>query len=207
MTYPPTAPTGLAGETLPTVTTGARSYGWWGMVWLIATEAAFFALLIVSYVFIRFRHTIWPPPPIPPPDLGLPLAMSAVLWASSIPVAVAERAARSGDRRRLRAGLLGGFVLGTAFLATQVFVEYPRMLEDLRPTTNAYGSLFFLITGFHGFHLAVGLLLSLWTQIRAWAGAFDEHRHAAVQIFALYWHFVDVVWLFVLLTVYVFPHV
>jgi heme/copper-type cytochrome/quinol oxidase subunit 3 len=132
--------------------------------------------------------------------------MSAILWSSSLPVHIADRAIRRGNQRLLRIGLLAGFLLGATFLGMQALVEYPKVLAEFHPSTNAYGSLFFTITGFHGFHVVVGLLISLWTQMRARQGAFDEHRHVTVQNFAMYWHFVDVVWLFVLLTVYISPH-
>jgi heme/copper-type cytochrome/quinol oxidase subunit 3 len=77
---------------------------------------------------------------------------------------------------------------------------------EFTPRTNVYGSLFYTITGFHSAHVLVGLALSLWTQARAWTGAFDEHRHVTVQNFTMYWHFVDVVWIFVFLTIYISPH-
>ncbi len=132
--------------------------------------------------------------------------MSAILWSSSLPVHIADRAIRRGNQRLLRMGLLAGFLLGATFLGMQVLVEYPKVLAEFHPSTNAYGSLFFTITGFHGFHVVVGLLISLWTQMRARQGAFDEYRHVTVQNFAMYWHFVDVVWVLVLLTVYISPH-
>lgn len=185
---------------------GPRSYAWWGIVWLILTEAALFAMLIFSYFYLRFRQPAWPPAGIDPPPLMLPLIMTVILWSSSLPVHLADRGIRRGSQTWLRWGLLAGFALGATFLALQVFVEYPATLSEFTPHTNVYGSLFFVITGFHGFHVAVGLLFSLWAQARAWAGALTRDRHVTVQTFALYWHFVDIVWLFVLLTVYLSPH-
>jgi heme/copper-type cytochrome/quinol oxidase subunit 3 len=203
----PTVATGVPGERLPIVATGPDSFGWWGMWGIIATEAMLFGSLLASYFYLRFRAgAAWPPGGIHKPELVLPLIMSAILWSSSIPVHIADRAIRRGNHGLLRFGLLAGFLLGATFLGMQVLVEYPKTLTEFHPTTNAYGSLFFTITGFHGFHVVVGLLISLWTQMRAWQGAFDEHRHVTVQNFAMYWHFVDVVWVLVLLTVYVSPH-
>lgn len=201
------APTGLPGEVLPEVATGPRSFGWWGMVWLIATEATLFAILIASYFYLRFRNgPDWPPGDIPPPELALPLVMTAILWASSIPVHIADRGIRRGDQARLKAGLAAGFLLGATFLVLTLAVEWPHTLREVTPTTHAYGSMFFTITGFHATHLAVGLLVSAWTQARAWQGAFDRHRHLSVQTFAMYWHFVDVVWAFVLFSLYISPN-
>ncbi len=66
--------------------------------------------------------------------------------------------------------------------------------------------MFYTVTGFHLSHVLVGLSVSAFTQVRAWQGAYDEKKHVSVQNFALYWHFVDIVWLFVLLSIYVSPH-
>jgi heme/copper-type cytochrome/quinol oxidase subunit 3 len=199
--------TGMGPEILPSVATGRASFAWWGMVWLILTEAALFAMLILSYWYLRFRSApAWPPGDISKPELTLPLIMSAILWSSSLPVHLADRGIRAGNARRLRYGLLIGWILGAAFITLQVAVEYPEVAKEFTPRTNAYGSLFFTLTGFHGLHVIVGLLFSLWVQVRAWRGAFDAERHVSVQNFAMYWHFVDTVWVFILLTLYLSPY-
>ena len=193
-------------RSLPRHTHGARSFGWWGMVWLIATEATLFASLLASYFFLRFRLGVeWPPDGLPHPELQLPLIMSALLLSSSIPVHVAEAGIKKGKQGLLRGGLLLGFLLGATFLVLTVAVEWPETLHHFTPQTNVYGSLFFTITGFHAMHVLVGLGMSLWTQVRAWRGAFDADRHVTVQNFTMYWHFVDVVWIFVFLTLYLSP--
>jgi heme/copper-type cytochrome/quinol oxidase subunit 3 len=191
---------------LPDSASGTRAFGWWGMVWLIATESMLFASLIASYFFLRFKFgPVWPPEGIDKPTLELPLVMSVILWSSSIPVHFAERAIKKGNQRGLRLGLAAGFVLGATFLCLQS-VEYAEKLKEFTATTDAYGSLFFIITGFHGLHVFIGLLFSMWTQVRARAGVFDEHHHLTVQNFTMYWHFVDAVWVFVLATIYLSPN-
>lgn len=206
-TAPPHAETGLPGEVLPERYEGPRAFGWWGMAGLVATEAALFGMLIASYFYLRFRHgPVWPPDGIEMPPLGLPLAMTAILWSSSLPVHMADRAIRRGDQRQLRTGLALGFLLGAIFLFLTLAVEWPEKLHHFTPRTNVYGSLFFTLTGFHAAHVAAGLALSAWTQVRASRGAFDETRHLSVQNFAFYWHFVDVVWAFVLFAIYLSPH-
>jgi heme/copper-type cytochrome/quinol oxidase subunit 3 len=193
-------------ESLPEHASGPRAYGWWGMVWLIATESMLFAALIASYFYLRFRSgPDWPPGDIPEQELGLVLIMTAILWSSSIPVHMAERAIRRGNQTMLKVGLAIGFLLGATFLTLQIAIEYPDLLDHFTPRTNAYGSMFFSITGVHGAHVAVGLMFSLWVQARAWSGAFDENRHLSVQNFTMYWHFVDVVWFFVLTSLYLSP--
>lgn len=199
--------TGAPGEFLPRYANGPDAFGWWGMWGLITTEALLFSTLIAAYFFLRFRAgpNNWPPQGIAPPDLTLPLIMTVILWSSSIPVHLATKAIEQGKVKALRVGLFAGWVLGAAFLVLQLFVEYPATLKLFHPQTNAYGSLFFTLTGFHGFHVLVGLLLSAWVQVRAWQGAFDERRHLSVKNFAMYWHFVDAVWLLVLSTCYFSP--
>ncbi|MGH2751682.1 MAG: cytochrome c oxidase subunit 3 [Actinomycetota bacterium] len=186
---------------------GTSAPGWWGMVMLIATEAMLFGSLIAAYFYIRFgSDPVWPPDGIATPSLELPLIMSVILFSSSVPTHIAERAVKKGRQGPLRWGLLLGFLLGALFLGLQIGVEYPEKLHEFSPTDNAYGSLFYTITGFHGLHVAIGLGMSAWVQLRAWRGAFDEHRHVTVQNFVMYWHFVDVVWLFVLSTIYLSPN-
>ena len=192
---------------LPRHASGTVAPGWWGMVMLIATEAMLFGSLIAAYFYIRFGSgPVWPPDGIEIPTLELPLIMSVILFSSSIPIHIAERAVKKGRQRTLRWGLLIGFLLGAVFLGIQIGIEYPEKLREFSPTDNAYGSLFYTLTGFHGLHVAIGLAISAWVQVRAWRGAFDEHRHLTVQNFVLYWHFVDVVWLFVLSTIYLSPN-
>jgi heme/copper-type cytochrome/quinol oxidase subunit 3 len=199
--------TAVATSELPEHTSGTTAFGWWGMVWLIATEAMLFGALIASYFYLRFKSgPAWPPGDIEIPALELPLAMSLILWSSSIPVHIADRGIRRGNQRALRYGLMAGFVLGATFLALQVVIEYPEKLDEFGPTTNSYGSLFFTLTGMHGLHVLGGLLINLWTQVRAWRGAFDAERHLTVQNFTMYWHFVDVVWVFILATIYLSPN-
>lgn len=190
---------------LPRRVAGSRSFGWWGMVCLISTESMLFAALIASYFYVRFKTgPVWPPDGIAAPKLELPLIMTAILLSSSIPVHIAERGIQRGNQGRLRVGLAIGFLLGASFSGLQAF-EYAETLKEFTPTTNAYGSLFYTVTGFHGSHVLVGLMFNAWTQIRAWGGAFDQHRHVTVQNFAMYWHFVDVVWIFVLSSIYLSP--
>lgn len=194
--------------TLPRHAEGPRAFGWWGMVWLIATEATLFAALIASYFFIRFRSgVVWPPDGIEAPRLGLPVLMSVVLLSSSIPVHYAERAIKRGRQMGLRVGLALGFVLGGAFIVMTLGIEWAQTLTEFTPRTNAYGSFFYTILGFHGMHVIVGLVMNAWIQVRAWHGAFDSERHLSVQNFAMYWHFVDAVWVAVFATLYLSPHV
>jgi heme/copper-type cytochrome/quinol oxidase subunit 3 len=182
-----------------------REPAWWGMLLLIATEAALFALLLASYFYVKFQSEgSWPPDGIADPKLGKPIVMTVLLMVSSIPAYLAERNARRGDQRGLVLALAATLVLGGAFLAMQMW-EYTEKAKLFTPHTNAYGSLFYTITGLHGVHVIAGLVLLLWTLAFALRGAFTAERHLAVQNVSLYWHFVHGVWLFVFVSLYLLP--
>src|SRR5439155_14958560 len=126
-----------------------------------------------SYWYLRFRHgPVWPPDGIKKPDLGLILIMTPILLLSSGPMHWAEQGVKKGKNRQLKVGLFLTFAMGATFLGMQA-VEYATKLKEFTPTTDVYGTLFFSITGFHGFHVAVGLLMNLWRQFYAWRGRFS----------------------------------
>lgn len=196
-------PTATTASALATEMPSGRTTGWWGMVLFVTTEAMLFAVLIGCYFYLRFQYGgPWPPDGIKKPELVKPLVMTALLLPSSLPVMWAERGIRKGQQWRLRAGLAITMVLGTAFLALQAS-EYMTKLREFTPTTNVYGSLFYVITGFHGLHVTVGLLMIAWLLAAALRGSFGFRKHERVRLTALYWHFVDVVWVAILLSLYV----
>jgi cytochrome c oxidase subunit III len=193
--------------THPTGVSGGRSPGFWGMVMLIFTEATLFGILLFSYFFLRFQHSaVWPPAEIEKPRLSLVLIMTPILLLSSGPMHWAHTGIRQGKRWRLRLGLLLTFVMGATFLGLQAIEYHGILTREFTARTNVYGSLFFTITGFHGMHVAVGLLMILWLQWYAGRGRFNAERHLPVENVALYWHFVDAVWVFILATLYLSPH-
>jgi heme/copper-type cytochrome/quinol oxidase subunit 3 len=182
--------------------TGQRAPGWWGMVLLIVTEATLFASLIAGYFYLQSNADSWPPAGTEVPELLLPLIGTVLLVGSSLPMWWADRSIAAGNHLGLRIGLALGFLMGAAFLGIQI-VEYSRKTFDL--DTNTYSSLFFTITGLHGLHVLIGLLMNLYVQLRAWLGHFSPRRRLAVQNTVLYWHFVDAVWIVILATVYLSP--
>jgi cytochrome c oxidase subunit 3 len=181
-----------------------RSPAWWGMLLFITTEATLFALFLVSYFYLRFESVGPWPPSGSDPKLLVPTVMTALIMASSVPAYLADTSIRRGEVDRLRFYLASTLVLGAAFLALQA-IEYHDKLRSLRPQDDAYGSLFYTITGLHGAHVVAGLVLLLWTLAFALRGAFSAERHLAVQNVSLYWHFVHGVWLFVFVSLYLLP--
>ena len=192
----------MTAAALPDAATIDRPPGWWGMVWLCATEAMLFACLIASYFFLRGSVESFAAEGGRYPSLALPLPMTAVLLSSSATMWWAERGIRRGDQTRLRIGLVITFLLGALFLVLQA-TEYHH--NPFGPTVSAYDSIFYTTTSLHGAHVALGLLMNLYVQLRASRGHFSATRHLAVQNAALYWHFVDAVWVVILATFYLSP--
>jgi len=201
MRVPPNAPS--RPTVLPSDLAGPRSTGWWGMILLIANEAALFGALLTGYFYLRFSAPAWPLGGLEPPSLLLPAINTVLLVSSSLVFAWGEHGLTHGHGGRLRLGLAIAFALGAAFLAIQLF-EYSR--ETFTPQTNAYASLFYAITGLHGLHVLAGLIMLGVIQVRAWLGHFNPQHYLGVQAASMYWHFVDVVWLFVFTIVYLSPH-
>jgi heme/copper-type cytochrome/quinol oxidase subunit 3 len=200
-----TAEQATTAQALSTEMPSGRTTGWWGMIMFVTTEATLFAALFGSYFYLRFQSgTRWPPPGMEEPELTKAFIMTALLLPSSMPVMWAERGIRKGQRWRLRLGLAITLVQGLCFLGVQA-LEYAGNLKKFTITTNAYGSLFYGITGFHGFHVTVGLLMVGWLLAAALRGSFGYKRHERVRLTAIYWHFVDIVWAVILLCLYLSP--
>jgi heme/copper-type cytochrome/quinol oxidase subunit 3 len=186
---------------LPVGSSGRHSVGWWGMACVVATEAAFFGYLLFSYFYLGSLSTN--PWPDVVPRIGLPILNTLILIASSVAVWFAGRGIRRNRNNHLVAWLGTAIVLGVVFISLQV-VEYGR--EKFSMTHDAYGSLFYTITGFHGAHVLVGLVMLAVVFVRATLGHFRPGRDEAVRNVSLYWHFVDAVWLVVFTSLYITPH-
>lgn len=186
---------------LPVGSPGPLAVGWWGMWCVLLTEAALFAYLLFGYFYLATQaSTRWPPNG--PPALTLAAPNTIVLIVSSVFVIWAERLIERGRARACAWALLCALVLGIIFAGVQL-LEWSHQPFGL--STDAYGSSFFVITGFHLAHVAAGLLVLLVLFISAATGRFDRHRHAPLSIGALYWHFVDAVWIAVFASLYLSP--
>jgi heme/copper-type cytochrome/quinol oxidase subunit 3 len=197
------AATGSLAEAAVPVHGQGRPTAWWGIVCLIMTEGTLFAGLIGSYFFLRAASKQWPPPGVELPKLTLAIVFSLVLWGSSIPMLVAERGIRRGSVRALRGGLMGAWLMGAAFLLYTLY-DFNSLHYGWRD--HAYGSIFYTTVGLHALHVFIGLAMSVVVQIKAWLGKFSAERHVTVEVYALYWHFVDAVWLFVFPAFILSPH-
>jgi heme/copper-type cytochrome/quinol oxidase subunit 3 len=187
---------------LPVGSVGRLSSGWWATWCILATEGALFAYLLFSYFYIAAQaHAPWPPGGSP--KLAVALPGTFVLLAGSVTVWWGERGIMRGHPGRLRIGLAATLVLGVVFVAMQLH-EWGS--KSFSIDKDAYGSLFFTITGFHMAHVVFGLVLLLVLLVWSSLGYFDRRRHSAVSIGAIYWHFVTAVWLAVFAALYLSPY-
>jgi heme/copper-type cytochrome/quinol oxidase subunit 3 len=181
-----------------------QEVGYWGMVLFIFTEATLFAYLLTSYFYLGVTNPFWPPAGVERPKLEKPLIMTALLLASSVVLYIAEKSRESGKKIFYRIGTLITIALGLGFLGLQV-MEYREKLKHMPPQAHAYASIFYTITGFHGTHVAFGLLLLVWTLLADARGRLRPQAPLAVKNSSLYWHFVDAVWLVILTCLYLSP--
>ncbi|HLL86111.1 MAG TPA: cytochrome c oxidase subunit 3 [Thermoleophilaceae bacterium] len=171
-----------------------------GMLLFIISEVMLFGAFFTAYFFIRaVAGAEWPAP-----GEQLPVAIAgvntAVLVSSSFTMHWALGSAKAENRAGMRAGLLTTFLLGATFLTIQIN-EYVHL--GFGPATNAQGTIFFGLTGLHGAHVFVGLILLSFATIRAFRGHFTAKEHRGVEVPGIYWHFVDVMWIIVYSTVYI----
>ena len=182
------------------------------LMWLfLASECLFFGGLIGTYLLYRDR-SIGPPFAIDTTYLGvhyqglydIPFTSIStfVLLMSSVSMVLALSAVQRNDRRGTMVWLMCTSLLGMSFLAGQVFEFTEFVREGLRLHTNLFGTSFFVLTGFHGAHVSVGvlILLSLW--VMAWRGRLTSENALNVELAGLYWHFVDIVWIVIFTLVY-----
>jgi cytochrome c oxidase subunit 3 len=168
-----------------------------GVVLFLVSEAFLFGSLFWTYYYLRALTPGWPPEH---PAAGLAGVNTVVLLAGSFAVWSGVRAIRRGNERGLYAGLLATAVLGAAFLGITC---WEWIHEDFRPWTNAYGSIFYTLTGFHALHVFGGVMLMLALLARTARHRFSADNFAAVEVGSLYWHFVDLIWLLVFSSIFI----
>src|SRR3954465_13786355 len=171
-----------------------------GMLLFIISEIMVFGAFFTAYFFIRVVNDA----PWPGPDADLPKLIAgfntAILVSSSFTLHWAETCIKSDNRAGFKAGILTTFLLGCTFLFIQIN-EYVHL--GFHPQTNAQGTIFYGLTGLHGAHVFIGLTLLLFATIRAFRGHFTPTEHRGGEGPGIYWHFVDVMWVIVYLTVYI----
>jgi cytochrome c oxidase subunit 3 len=172
-----------------------------GIFLFIGSEIMLFGSFFTVYFFDRVVNQThpWPPQPFERP-VFVALVNTIILVTSSFTMHWATQSVKRGNRAGLQAGMVLTFLLGLTFLLTQV-VEYHRI--GFNTADESFAATFFGLTGLHGCHVAIGLTILLAITIRSFRGHFSPEHHHGVEIGGIYWHFVDVMWIIVYVTVYV----
>ena len=172
-----------------------------GMYLFLASEAMLFGSFFAAYFFVRVVNNAhqWPPEGYHRPVFAASIN-TIILVTSSFTMHWSLSAIKKNHRFGLCAGLVLTLLLGMAFFGGQI-VEFARI--GAQPGDNAFASTFFGLTGLHGFHVFVGLTLLLAATIRSFRGHYSAEHHHGVELPGIYWHFVDVMWLLVFVTVYI----
>ena len=190
-----------------------------GMYIFLASEVMFFGSLFAMYFYLFGSHIVWPPPPpssvsefyvrpwpasfsLNPLD-WVPTINTIVLLSSGVTCHFASEAIAVDNRRRFFILQVATILLGLGFEFGQLYEFITAFSRGLTLTANSFASAFFTMTGFHGAHVLGGLILLTLILYRASKGQFSSQHHVGVAAVTLYWHFVDVVWLFLLAILYI----
>jgi cytochrome c oxidase subunit 3 len=193
----------FAGDDVPLQTLPLdEERGTLGMWLAIATEVLLFVSLFFAYFYVGQRHPGWP---ASPPERRLALILLAILVASSAVLHLGERLLERGRRAAARMCIALTIGAGVVFVRVQV-LEYRNRLVALWPTENAYSSLFYTITSLHALHVLVGLAILLFVLCLPRLEPAARPPHRPLHNAALYWHFVDVVWIAIVGLLYLLPH-
>jgi cytochrome c oxidase subunit III len=172
-----------------------------GMLLFIISEVMLFGAFFTAYFFIRVvGEAEWFPFDGFELPVGIAGVNTAILLSSSFTMHWTLESIRNENRWGLKVGILSTFLLGLTFLTIQVN-EYVHI--GFAPSDNAQATVFYCLTGLHGAHVSVGLVLLLIVMIRSFRGHYSAKEHRGVEVPGIYWHFVDIMWIFVFSSLYV----
>jgi heme/copper-type cytochrome/quinol oxidase subunit 3 len=174
-------------------------------MWLfLASDCMLFGALISTYVLYRGASVVGPYPN-DVFDIPYTSVSSFVLLASSLTMVLALAALQRGDVGRSRVWLLATALLGMTFVGGQVYEFTTFAHEELTLTTNLFSTSFYVLTGFHGTHVAIGILMLLTLLTFSFSGRLGPEKAETVEMVGLYWHFVDIVWIVIFTVIYLIP--
>ena len=190
---------GVAGWTSEAMGKGeGLSYG--AMGWFILAEAMIFISFFVAYWYTKLHVDVWPPAGTVTLPKVMPLVMTFVLVSSSLTIHYAEHLLHLGDKSGFRTWYLLTIVLGACFLGMSIY-EWSHLIHDgFTISTNAFSTIFFSVTGLHGSHVVVGLAIFMAGLPYVLRGA--DVDEGFMRTAGLYWHFVDIIWFFVVSQIY-----
>ena len=173
-----------------------------GMWTFLGSECLLFGGLISTFLLLRAKEVVRGPEVSELYDIPFTSVSSFVLLMSSLTMVLALAAIQRADHRRARTWLLTTALLGAVFVSGQVYEFTSFYREGLGFTTNIESSAFYVLTGFHGVHVTLGILMLLSLYVMSLRGNLPTERSETVEIVGLYWHFVDIVWILIFTVVY-----
>ena len=175
------------------------------LMWVfLGSECLLFGGLISTYLIYRSRYADGPAPG-DIFDIPFTSVSSFILLMSSLTMVLSLSALQRGDIRNNRVWLLATALLGSLFIGGQVYEFTTFLREGLGYTTSPFSSAFFTLTGFHGIHVSLGIVMLVSLLISSFRGTLTKERSETFEIVGLYWHFVDVVWIFIFTVIYLVP--
>jgi heme/copper-type cytochrome/quinol oxidase subunit 3 len=173
-----------------------------GMWIFLLSEIMFFTALIGSYIILRFAHPdAWA---APGEVLNIPVTAvnTFLLICSSVTMVKAYASIADGNQKQLRLWLVLTVLIGAMFVGIQAYEYYHLIEKAFVPSAGVYGSTFYTMTGFHGFHVTMGVICMSFVTWKAFRGRYTATDHRGVEVIGLYWHFVDLVWIILFTIVY-----
>lgn len=171
-----------------------------GMVLFVAGEAMFFAAFFAAYFSVRASRPAWPPANITPPEITIPAILTTILIVSSFVIQFGVRAARQGKIRKAQWFIAITVIMGLVFLGLQAY-DYSRLEFGIKD--GIYPSLFYVMTGLHMAHVIGGVLLLVLIGAQSLNRQTEWAKHETLQAGAIYWDFVDIVWVLLFVVFYV----
>ena len=188
---------------LPQPDAEKRKTTYLGMIIFVASWTMMFGVMFFVYGAMRISADAWPPLGLPLLPIALPTINTAILLASSGTMELGLRRIRQGHARQLAPWLMMTALLGVAFCLLQWMVGKDLFEHGLTFDRGAYAAAFYGFAIIHVAHVLVGLLALLYLVIRSLTGAYTTPRHMSVRLWAIYWHFVGVIWLMIYLLIIV----
>ena len=174
-----------------------------GFLFFLISDVIVFSSFIYGYIYLRSTVMTWPPPGIEPAALYMAGVNSIVLFGSGATMHYAMEFFKHGDRRKFVGYMIATVILGLGFLGGQAFEYFNLLHAGTTWPSSIYGASFFTLTGLHGFHVFIGVIFLITVLIQTLRGVYTETRYFGLTAAALYWHFVDVIWVALFSLLYV----
>ncbi|WP_026100565.1 heme-copper oxidase subunit III [Synechococcus sp. PCC 7336] len=191
---------GVAGAPIDSAVAAHPDYRVLGLLTFLASESLMFGGLFATYIVFMLTKTTWPPEGTEV-ELFLPTINTIILVSSSFVIHYGTKAVKENDIKGLRLWFAATAAMGAVFLGGQIY-EYVNLGYGL--STNLFANCFYVMTGFHGLHVFVGILLILGTIWRSRRpGHYSADHHVGVEMAEIYWHFVDIIWIILFTLIYI----